>query len=631
MIAIKQTHIPTLLFLFISSLSFGQEYKYSVNLTDSKKDKVKVELKCPSLNQDTVYFNFPMTVPGTYDILNYGNYISNFKAFDADKNELKIVRTTINTFKIFPAKKIHSISYTVRDSWDSKEKKHKIFEPAGIGFEANEYFYINNGGLFGFFDNTLLIPFQLEFKKPAHLDGYTSLQSITKTAELQSFTAANYHDLIDNPILFTKEKAENMKISNADIVVASYYKGADSSAINIKEKLDSSLLAIGKFIGGPLPITSYNFLNYIVDLKDVGKIIMQPKIKLYQYPKLILKTRGQGFGALEHGNSSSYYLPDFGHDSYCGMVSGTAIHEFMHIYAPLSLHSVDIGNFDYVHPKMSKHLWLYEGVTEYFATIISMQGNLESVENTIHHSIKEKIVNSYAYPDSIPFTEMSENVFNPPYKAHYGQVYERGAIMAMLLDFEIMKLTNGEKTLKTVIFELIKIYGKNKSFQEDEIIPVFVKLVHPDLQVFFDKYVSGTAPLDIEGGFKIVGINFKKTQKGKFPIDLLSAENGVTANMNIVVNNSVNIKAATKDNKAGIMKGDKVNRDAVVNCFKNANGEFVKEGEIIKLDVIRNKKTVTLSFPAEFKEGEIKNVLEIAKDKNALQERFFNIWTTGLK
>ena len=160
------------------------------------------------------------------------------------------------------------------------------------------------------------------------------------------------------------------------------------------------------------------------------------------------------------------------------MVRGTAIHEFMHIYAPLSLHSVDIGNFDYVNPKMSKHLWLYEGVTEYFATIIEMQGNLETIESTLEHNLKSKIVSALTYPDSISFTKMSENVFNSPYKELYGQVYERGAVMAMLLDFEIMRLTNGEKTLKSVVFELAKIYGKDKSFQEEEIIPVFVSLVH---------------------------------------------------------------------------------------------------------------------------------------------------------
>ena len=445
----------------------------------------------------------------------------------------------------------------------------------------------------------------------------------------QIFMADNYHILIDDPILFTSQKEKMMKVANADITVASYYCGNDSAAFHITSKLDSSMHAIETFVGGTLPISNYNFLTYIVDLKDIGKILLSGNIHFYQYPKMMRKLGNKRFGALEHGNSSSYYLPDFGHNSYRNMVAETAIHEFMHIYTPLSLHSALIGNFDYVNPKMSKHLWLYEGVTEYFSVIIAMQGKLETVENTINHKLKNKIESSYSYPDSIPFTVMSENVFTHPYNDLYYQVYDRGAIMAMLLDFEIMKLTNGEKNLQRVVFELVSLYGKNKSFEEDEIIPMFVKLVHPNLQLFFDNYVVGKKPLDIEGGFQTIGINYQKEKKGIVPIDLLSEENGVKANKGIVINNRVTIRKAKKNNLAGFRIGDKVDRDEVLRCFQKDNGDYVTEGDSVKLKVIRKGKEIVLLFPAKFKNGTIDNVFEISKEKTVEQEKLFRLWTTG--
>lgn len=617
-----------ILFSIIPLVGFTQQYSYKVNLIDCKKDKISVELACPLINSDTVYFNFPMTIPGTYDILNYGTYISKFKALDSNNEKLEVVKIGENTFKIFPAKNLKTINYLVEDSWDSKEKKYKIFEPAGIGFQKNEYFYINSGGLFGFFNSKLNEKFIIEFRKPEFLNGYSSLSN-SINSNVQTFRADDYHQLIDNPILFSNQKEERLKVANADIIVSSYYKGGDSSAFYIKNELDSSMHAVEVFVGGELPITSYNFLNYIADFKDVGKILMSGNIKFYQYPKIMRRMKGQSFGALEHGNSSSYYLPDFGKNSYCGMISGTAIHEFMHIYSPLSLHSVLIGDFDYVNPKMSKHIWLYEGVTEYFATLIAMQGELERIESTVLHNLKDKIVNSYQYPDSIPFTVMSENVFNDPYKDLYGQVYERGAIMAMLLDFEIMKLTNGNKTLKTVIFELTNIYGKNKSFQEDEIIPKFVNLVDPQLQHFFDDYVTGTKPLDIEGGFKLIGIDYSKEKSGIVPIDILSKENGVEVNLGIVINNRVTIKKADKNNLAGFMAGDKVDRDEVSQCFKSENGKYVNEGELVSISVIRDGDLIKLTFPATFKNGIIRNEFEMANEKTEEQKKYFDLWTTG--
>ena len=621
--------LPLLLLLMLANYQYAQQnYSYKINLEQCKKDKIAIELACPATEKDTAYFNFPMTVPGTYAILNYGTYISDFQALDANQKQLNVKKSGANTFKIFPAKGLKTITYKVRDSWDSKEKKYKIFEPAGTGFEKGEYFFINNGGLFGFFDNKLQLPLSLEFIKPAGLNGFTSLPCTSKKNDSQIFAAENYHTLIDNPILFTTQKENVIKVANAEVTVATYYKEDASAGSYITSELDSSMHAIESFVGGTLPISNYTFLNYIVDLKDVGKIILSGNIRLYQYPKLIRKMGNRGFGALEHGNSSSYYLPDFGFNSYRGMVSSTAIHEFMHIYAPLSLHSVLIGNFDYVNPKMSKHLWLYEGVTEYFSTLIAMQGKLSTIDNTVSE-LKTKIMNSYTYPDSIPFTLMSEKVFTKPYSDLYNQVYQRGAIMAMLLDFEIMKLTNGQKNLKSVIFELTALYGKNKSFEENEIIPVFVKLVHPDLQLFFDKYVTGKTPLDIEGGFKTVGITYQKEKKGIVPIDLLSKQNGVVANTGIVINNRITIKKAEKNNPAGFMAGDKVEQDAVLKCFKNADGDYVKDGETVTLTVIRKGKETTLTFPAKFENGTIKNFLEIARDKTVEQEKLFNLWTTG--
>ena len=60
-----------------------------------------------------------------------------------------------------------------------------------------------------------------------------------------------------------------------------------------------------------------------------------------------------------------------------------AAHEFFHIITPLSIHSEEIGNFDYSDPKMSKHLWLYEGVTEYFAGHVQVRQGLMKLDDYI--------------------------------------------------------------------------------------------------------------------------------------------------------------------------------------------------------------------------------------------------------
>ncbi len=615
--------------LLIGGSAFAQTMKFTANLADCKKDQVAVQLSCSHKGGDTAFFNFPMTIPGTYAVLDYGRYISKLKAFDSKGTALKVSKKGNNTFVILPGNDVASITYMVDDSWEEKNKKTKIFEPAGTGFEANHYFYINSGGLFGYFGNEWNTNYEMSFKKPGNLTGYSTLHQKRDGSD-QVFFASSYHEVIDNPILFTSEKEETLQIQDTKVSVASYYAVTDSSGYYVRQKIDSAMHAIDQFVGGKLPVDNYAFLNYVKDYRELGEMLMSGKIGVFGYLKLYKALGGQGFGALEHGHSSSYFMPDFGHNSYTGMIYETAIHEFMHIYTPLSLHSQYIGEFNYTNPVMSKHLWLYEGVTEYFSVQIAMQGDLSTVEETLNDKLKSKIVSSYTYPDSIPFTVMSAKVFNKPYIDYYPQVYERGAIMAMLLDIEIMTLTDGKKTLKSVIMDLSKKYGSNRSFNEETFIDEFVAASHPGVKPFFDKYVTGTTPLDIEGGFGKIGIDYKKEQKGMVPVDLLSEkDNQVKVNKGIVVNGKVTISKAGKGNIGGFKAGDKVSMDELAACMKNEDGSYVAEGTMVTLNVERKGETVPLTFPAKFKDGSVKNVIGVSTNMTDTQKRLFQLWSEG--
>ena len=178
-----------------------------------------------------------------------------------------------------------------------------------------------------------------------------------------------------------------------------------------------------------------------------------------------------------------YYLPDFGGTTVLDGMADVCIHEFFHILTPLGLHSEEIGNFDYINPKMSQHLWLYEGITEYFAGISQLKGGVIDKEEYIQSLLRGKIRAADRYPTAkMSFTEMSENVLKNPYKKQYGQVYQRGALMGALLDIRIMELTGVKKTCTTSSSLCATFYGPNKSFKDPQIIAEFVALVHPDLQ-----------------------------------------------------------------------------------------------------------------------------------------------------
>jgi predicted metalloprotease with PDZ domain len=100
---------------------------------------------------------------------------------------------------------------------------------------------------------------------------------------------------------------------------------------------------------------------------------------------------------------------------------------------------------------------------------------------------------------------MSSKVLDPPYKDMYPNVYEKGALIGLLLDIRIRELSQGRQTLRDVVLKLRDKYGPTRSFEDAQFIPEIVALTHPDLQQFFDQYVVGSQPLPYAEYFSKIG------------------------------------------------------------------------------------------------------------------------------
>ena len=169
-------------------------------------------------------------------------------------------------------------------------------------------------------------------------------------------------------------------------------------------------------------------------------------------------------------------------------------HEFFHTITPLSIHSKEIQYFDYTNPKMSEHLWMYEGVTEYFANLFQVNQGLIDAED-FYKRMHEKIENASKMNDTMPFTEMSANVLVDPYKDQYTNVYEKGALIGMCIDIIIREKSNGERGVLDLMKKLSKEYGVSKPFNDNELFGKITELTYPEVGEFLSKYVAGPTPI----------------------------------------------------------------------------------------------------------------------------------------
>jgi predicted metalloprotease with PDZ domain len=465
--------------------------KFSVDLTKITDDRLKVELQTPNFSEENLVYSFPKMVPGTYKVYDFGRFVEELKAFDQTGNELKVEHPNSCDWIIPQSNKLAKIEYWVNDTWDA-DTANFVFEPAGTNFQTDTNVVLNNHTLFGYFKGKTETPYEITVKKPSGFYGATSLISLQSSTNQDVFKTIRYNDLIDAPLMYCKPDTTAMEIGGAQILFSVYSPNKQVSAKFVGQQIKPILEAAKNYLGGQLPIKKYAFIIYLFD-----------------------GFSGSGSaGALEHSYSSMYFLPEQDSISISQTVRDVAAHEFYHIITPLNIHSEEIGNFDFSNPKMSRHLWLYEGVTEYTAHYVQLREKLKT-EKEFMEEMQHKIRTSRKYfNDSLPFTEMSLGCLGQ-YEDQYQNVYEKGALIGLCLDVKLRQLTKGAKGLQDIINSLAKKYPKEKSFKDPDLIPEIVALTFPEIGEFFKNFIEGNKPLPFEEIFSAIGYSYRAKEYSK--------------------------------------------------------------------------------------------------------------------
>ncbi|MES2389134.1 MAG: peptidase M61 [Bacteroidota bacterium] len=467
-------------------------YQYTINLASLKDDKLTVELAVPKMSESAAVFHMPKMVPGTYKIYDFGRFLSEFKAFDAAGTEIPVTHPDQNTWRIEPAAKLARITYRVEDTFDT-ELDNAIFEPAGSNFDVDSDFVLNTHCFFGYFDGHKAQPYEINIRKPQFLYGSTALEDQNPANDQDKFNVSSYMELTDSPIMYARPDTAWVQVGSAKVLVSVYSHGEKKAAKAIAQKVNDVMIAAKNYLGGDLPVKKYAFIIYTLNKNPIS----------------------HSYGALEHSYSSFYSLPDASGEEMGPMVRQIAAHEFFHIVTPLSIHATEIGDFNYINPEMSEHLWLYEGVTEYTSHYVQLREGLTDLKEFLHE-MQDKIETSRTrYNDTLAFTKMSKLVLTKEYEPQYGNVYQKGALIGLCLDVKLRSLSNGKTGLKDVITGLSKKYGKDRSFRDEDLFNDIQALSYPEIGNFLRTYVSGNTPLPFEEVFGLIGVKFANEQDAK--------------------------------------------------------------------------------------------------------------------
>ncbi|MEP7256105.1 MAG: peptidase M61 [Ferruginibacter sp.] len=598
-------------FLIISLQVAAQlNYTYSVDLTNVTDDQLTVELICPAVIKTEINFYLPKIVPGTYMNSNYGKYVHNLKAFDKNGMELPVAQSGDNGWAIKKANTIYRISYNVEDTWDASIS-NMVYSMCGTSFEAGKNFVINTPGLFGYFEGMKKLPFEVTFTKPAGFYAATGLKPAATSNVSDKFLCQNADHLYDSPIMYSLPDTTTIKVGNADVLIAVYSPHQQATSKFIAANLNKLLQGSKDYLGGKLPVDKYAFIYYFNgEQKKLGIT-----------------------GAWEHSYSSFYSLNEAPEKDLIEHVVDISSHEFFHIITPLTISSREVKEFNFNETVLSKHVWLYEGSTEYTAHHLQVWSGLKTPEQFLA-TLSQKIDYSRSYfKDTLSFTELSKESAGK-WAQQYVNVYMKGTLISACLDLQLLKLSGAQYGIKDLKHDLSIKYGKDKFFEDEELFDVITEMTFPEIKDFFSTYVTGTQPLPYEQFFALAGVEYlPKESYSDFTIGGIQTNptNEGMIKIGIKGINAFGEKLGYKDGDELVSINDSLitaeNLDEILDHLYAT----LKEGQVINIKVKRKgaaekMELLTLSAPAVKVDKTRKHVLRFIPNPSASQLKIRNAW-----
>ena len=161
--------------LLLCCTGYGQTMSYTIDPTKNM-DTFLVTLDLDKkLDRSAGIFQFASTAPGTYQTMNIGRFVSDFKALDRNGRALEVTRLNVNQFEIKKPEKVTQLTYRVAETFDTPVSEYPIYTMCGTSIEA-DHTLINTHAILGYFYGYQQSPLTIQLITPENWKIGTALE-----------------------------------------------------------------------------------------------------------------------------------------------------------------------------------------------------------------------------------------------------------------------------------------------------------------------------------------------------------------------------------------------------------------------------------------------------------------------
>jgi predicted metalloprotease with PDZ domain len=468
-----------------TSRSVAPEIAFNVSMSKPQTHMLEVEVRVKRTAGTQVpvedFLVMPVWTPGSYLVREFARQVQDFSAADSSGRALQWEKTNKNTWRIVTAgAREWSASYRVYAN-ELSVRTNQL---------NSDHAFWNNAALLMYLDGFLTAPSTLHILAPQPWKIATGLPPAAKN----TFRAENFDVLYDSPVEVSNFRTISFTVKNVPHRIVIDGEG-NYDPERLKRDVQKIVEASVELMGGEVPYRDYTFITHL---------------------------RANTGGGLEHLNSTALGFSRFSfqpESSYRGVLA-TIAHEFFHLWNVKRIRPDALGPFDYTKENYTKLLWVAEGVTSYYQDVIMKRAGLITDKEFLETIAKafqsyqrvpgRRVMNAEeaSFDTWIKYYRQDENSVNSQI-----DYYDKGAILGLLLDLEIRKLSHNAKSLDDVMRALYtEFFKQGRNYTPADFQRLCEQLAGASLDDFFARYVRGREEHDYNRALAAAGLRLDTSE-----------------------------------------------------------------------------------------------------------------------
>lgn len=523
-----------------------------------------------------VLLSLPSWTPGSYQISNFARFVTSFSA-RAGSDSLDWDKTDPDTWRI-EARAAGTITVSYDYRADSLDTAMSWAKPDFAFFNGTNLFLYPEG------QGTDFAATVIVRTAPA----WRVATGMTATGAARTYSASNYHDLVDMPFFVGKFDIDSSRVGGKWFRVASYPAGSVTAASRrtIFSQM-SKIVPQQAAIFGETPWATYTLLQ-----------VSDP-----DFP-------GGSAAGLEHQNSHLDIVSPIivGNPALASLYA----HEVFHAWNVKRLRPAELVPYRYDVPQPTALLWISEGVTDYYADLTEVRAGVITREAFYAATVEKIETVNEAIPTALEDASLSAWI--SPINGTSDLYYDKGSLAGLLLDIAIRDASDNSRSLDTVLRELYgSTYKVGRGFTNQDWWAAVSRAAGGRSFTDFERqYVDGRAAFPYDSIFPLAGLRLlvESSVQPALGVSVSADEQGARV---------VQVIVGGPGNTAGIKLGDYL---VTIGGLSVTDADFTRKfnskfaglppGATIPVQIKRDTQTMTVNALARFTTSETRRLIAVA-------------------